>query len=684
MPADTPPELAAWIQLLHGPAGMPDPRGCELRWVVLTVGTDTGPDTVELVTTGWVLPRATDADPAFVIAWNGLLYQAAAVGDAVTLDEAMARTSPELARSVLDRDHEILFGSYLVREGSAREAWGVTTPRLGLAGLLVSPPPTEHEDTCLRRAPSPPCLRLLAADALGRAIGAQARGDDLLAIASVERAAALRDAACALGDETTEHEERWLVGWDQLDALAADLARRAAEPPDRAALDRALAAPEEHVALLVSELDEVSVAQRAWPGGPTYWHDPVAEAVLRAGSSVVLPLLDATDDDRFLRGVGFFRPFAAERHLVRASDLALALALASIERHLAWADVSSCEDLHGHELVACVRAVVTATPTSPVDGWRAILASENRGRWPEAARRLARPPLLPCRVSPRHPRLFSAELPEWRACEAPLTALAEGDRDELRRLLLDRLGRLLAGFVPGGDVPVCELALALVALPGEGAREGLRAMALACTGPRGPCTCLPELTVARVLAGDDGALAEWATWMRTHRPSPDRGAPYFAPAWLYPDRTDVQDAVREVLRDLPLARAAHLPAAPFLGSPALREWILRALASDEPNGEWQFFAGGGVAWGDERWERVGDCSGDRELVPRSLGETTAVRLELLAGDLSSPTRPRGLDRDAAVRATERDRTIERVRGLPWGPAAGPAQLHSEHYDCGLW
>lgn len=682
LPATTPPEVAEWIRLLHGPLDLPDPRGCPLHWVVLTVGTDTGPDVMELVTTAYLLPRTSDAAPPFVIAWNGLMYQAAAVGAELSLEEALARTSFDVARTLIERDDALLSELQLIRDGSAREAYGVTTPTLGMAGLAQpSTSPTDGDRCATGALPRATCIRLLAAAVLGRAIGAQARGDDALALASVRQAVALREAALQLGTAAIEDEDRILVGWETMDELLVDLERRAADPPDADERTRALAAPSDHLDWLIAELDEITVVQRTWPGGGGLWDDPIAEAALAAGPALIPRLLEATSDDRLTRGVTFFRPFAHGRSLVHVSQVAWSLVRDAIDRHLPWTRLESCEDLSGPAAVDCALDALSRTPHTPLEGWLAVLADDSaQERWAEAARRLARAPLLACRRTPVIDRLSTRSLDAWRSCSAPLASLDASRQDALRVQLLRRLGQLLANELRPrpGSASVCNVALALVSLPGEGVVEGLRSMSQTCGGPRGPCDCEVELIVARVMHGDESALPEWAIRLRAlERPRVGGSYPWFAPGWLWPEREDVQAAIREVLARRPLAAVAEGIAGPVLGSPALREWVLRALESDEIVGAWSLHATGGLSFGEESWERSGDCSG-------AVLSTTPMRLgELVAARLGHPPSlpPFAFDPDPEARRASVAVLSQAIHALPWGPTAGPSPLRENEHDC---
>ncbi len=671
LPDDTDPALVEWLHFVHGPGGMPDPRGCELRWVVLTVGTNAGPDTLEVVTTAWVLPRASDDDAAFAIAWNGVMYQAAAVGDEVSLEDALTRTSSALAENAADREHP-RFAGWLVRSGNGRELSTVTMPRVGLGGLVDAP--TADIAPCLDVRP---CAAIAAMEALGVAIGAQARGDDVLALAAIRQAMRLRDAAPIDDDPSYAEDVDRLTGWDVLDPLNADLERRATEPLDLAARDAAIARPLEHRGWLLSELDEIGVAQTSWPGGAGFSSDPIAESVLAIGPDVVLPLLDATEDDRLVRGVSFHRPFFPGRHVHAVCQVAVPLALLAIERHLPWMRTDDCVGRRD-EVVECLRARFAETPTRAADGWLALLASDTPNRWAEAARRLARAPRVRCNDAPSRPPLHSPTLDDWRECTAPVNELDADERDALRSLLLRRVDESLARAAGPDETPSCNLGMALLAVPGPGVIDAMRRMSHACEAQRQTCACETELTVARHLLGDETALPEWSARLRELRPGRSGiRTERLAPGWLFPERVDVQETIRNVLAERP--HSDGIGVGPVLGSPAIREWIVAGLERDEVIGEWVIDSVGCVSatpmYGLPR------CHGEPVTrFPRRRSEAFADELSYLRndaneGETSLAPLPRfDVDPDESRRRASIEAMIDAVQSLPWGPHAGPSAL----------
>jgi hypothetical protein len=660
-PPGTSPELTAWIRFQLGELGMPDPRGCELRWVVLTVGRDGG-GAVEVVTTAYVLPRANETEPAFAIAWNGMLYQAAAVGEPITLDDALAQTTPALAgvRSSV----ESALSKLVRRRGLVfLEAVSVTSPSIGLAALTRGTETSaDYWTRCVEAEISGFCTRILAYASLERAAGGQARGDDTLGLASVSHAVAMRAAAQSL-DVFTEAERPVFDDWETMDDLESDLQRRLRDPLDPVAMAAALASPRDHIDYLASELDET---RYEWRDGVGHRVSPPGDALLQVGLDTIEALLNAASDERMVRG----------GQSLRVSDTAWTLMRLLVARHQPWVSLDACNGSTARG--ACARDLL-AVSRSPVDGWMSVLVDGNaRLRWGEAARRLARPPPVTCGAWTLIPRLTDRETTLWRDCRALDASLGDAARERLRVLLIERLREQLANGRLLDHLHSCDLAMSLLGLGGPGVLEALRDTSHACEGPRGPCECETDLTVARAAMGDETSLPEWAARLRQTGPRIGFATPRFAPGWLWPERADVQDAIREVLAGTPIRQAVVSHVGPVLGSPAVREWILGAMRSDDTIGEWRFHSNGAVGWGHERDECVGSCSGPvASTAPLLLRERVALRFVATDdAERAALTHP-----DPAVREAAVDRMAIAIEQLPWGAAAGPSPLYDWDSDC---
>jgi hypothetical protein len=93
------------------------------------------------------------------------------------------------------------------------------------------------------------------------------------------------------------------------------------------------------------------------------------------------------------------------------------------------------------------------------------------------------------------------------------------------------------------------------------------------------CGLATDLVIARARRGDTSALSEWSTRLVVQRPVPPWLGTRLAPGWLWPERTDVQDAIADIARRWPRPEAFFDDpnADAMLGIPAIREWLTDRL-----------------------------------------------------------------------------------------------------------
>lgn len=541
--------------------GLPDPRGLEYRAVELTVGDVWSGNGSTLKTHAWVLPPGDAGGARFVVAWNGLVYPAVAVGDRADLagDVAAIVAADEKARADYARDnpksdfyrfrhawaegasasHESLLplkAVLLLRAGQTALAEGVW--RAWTAGMRKD---TNDDATHL----ADPYV-MLATDwtwaAFDRAVCAHMRGDDPMAFATAEALVGMRagvygeamrrgliaaDAGMGARDST-------LGFMEPLDVLLADEARRMARPAPPAAPDAGagLAAPppgDGSIAALVDDLELVSARQWGQPGGVSLGEDPIVQALVAKGDAAVEPLLEVLEKDtRLTRSVHFWRDFAHSRSLLSVGEAAY-VALSGILDASFFGAASTGDDLSAHGLEG--RRRVAAEVRAYWQRWRGVSTEERwfrtlgaddlpPQRWLEAAGNIARPTnvtVVPSSMVWSSTLTASTSSPPALRGE-PLRSRTGPSVTELMAARVEQLAAraetmpqatqmalLLRTWDPRASLPAmakqmerCLLAMAAAAAPGDRTRYAGDVAVLA---------------GARAAEGDRAALDEYAAWL---------------------------------------------------------------------------------------------------------------------------------------------------------------------------
>lgn len=344
-------------------AGLADPRGGEYRKIAVTVGSVWGGSST-LETRGWVLPAPPGA-PRFAVAWNGLVYEVARLGEPADLEadvSTLAETEAEARRTQAGSGGKFWrhLSALEERESAAHDrVHALMTPlllRLGEARLAekawkawVGPSEPGQNDRDFH--PRDPYL-LFATEwlwaRLDRALTAHMRGDDPGALGDVR---ALEPAARAVERRARERKVS-LAGLPErrgpfeyvdflepaMSALRRDQERRARGPRRLLPRPGNLRARKSFgpfareyaragvTAALVEQLDRVAARQNGQPGFVALGEDAIVEALAAAPfEAVTAALADALEkDERLTRSVHFHRDFFFHRSILGAHEAALA------------------------------------------------------------------------------------------------------------------------------------------------------------------------------------------------------------------------------------------------------------------------------------------------------------------------------------------------------------------------
>ena len=400
--------------------GLADPRECEYRQVVVTVGSAWGGGGAETPRRGWVLPATGKTDSRFAVLWDGLVYPLVRVGDPADLDLDVAlmvktgQLAPETSARAryrqpkdtnpgrdLDPLSPIEVG-LLLRLGRADLAESVWTALEKLTplnqrnrgGVGSGPPPSSY--TYLTMA------RDLAWSHFERAVIALKRGDDGVVLHDsrvlTRLQAGVEAKAAYLGfirpNDVMNHQARPYIEFlGQLPQLLADAERRAGESPrppipapggpDKAA----------RITALINDLDQIRADQWGQPGGVSLGSAPTVQALIAQGDDAVEPLIAVLrTDHRLTRSFSFHRDFFRSRTLLYVQDAAYA-ALSGILHTTSFAAGSTGDNLSARgdstrqEVADRIEAYWNRYKAFPlVERWYQTLANDqaNPNAWVEA------------------------------------------------------------------------------------------------------------------------------------------------------------------------------------------------------------------------------------------------------------------------------------------------------------
>ena len=420
-PATLPPALISATTALFA-EGLADPRGCEYRQIAVGTGSVWSGDGGVVQTHGWVLPAAAGQKQSFAVCWNGLVYPVISVGRLADLqgdvNAAMTADAQDRAQQAGNSP-----GFPFTRFTSNAEPEADAVSEKSLLPLKVCLLLRLGENTLARRfwdewaAGLPPNVNnnaaavkdpylTLASDwtwsLFDQAVHAHESGDDRLAVLDaraltgiqpqVETEAARRGFARPYGDKSP-----YLDFLSPLPDLLADEERRVREPPRAHPVDPAAPAEKaQRIALLITDLENVSVRQMGQPGGVILSNDAIVQALIGDGEEAVPPLLDAlVNDTRLTRSVSFHRDFFRDRTLIGVPEAAYVALCGILQTSFPDAGDLAGSGIEGRRRVAArVRAYwQNFQGLTPQDRWFRVLADDTLPpeQWAEAAGHIVQP-----------------------------------------------------------------------------------------------------------------------------------------------------------------------------------------------------------------------------------------------------------------------------------------------------
>lgn len=510
-PSDMDAEREAYVRAFFESFGMPDPRGLPLHHVRLRDADITDASGRSYDTLGFVLPERAGQTPRFVIAPNGFVYAAEAIGPSASPDD--------LPRGEGDADALITFAWDLLR-------WRVGVP-VDVEAEECRRGFCERDEEALARARAalPTGLARYGSTLahwvwhrIERGLTAHMRGDDALALHDMQLAdGALTEHASLFVDLPPQTDWReWHS--DIVQPVLADQHRRA-NPPEEASTD---------IASLIDSLEDVAVAQGGWPGGVMLSYAPAVEALIGLGDEVVEPMLRVLQEDtRLTRCVHFLRPWSFHRQPISVSEAAYAVLANVLQvdffQSRSTSDSLSARDPAGrralHERIATFWRHYRRFEGAARD--YAILSNDDElpVRWLDAGARLAAPA---GQSDGEHGSMFGSVLgpdrPVGPSAPAAGAELLGSPEHDLLGLVERRVQASFAGS-EGGDV-VCGLTGSLLELDESAGRDLAERTLRYCEGTA--CWCTPQLFA--ILAESSGMGRRYISWLRHASPSDPRVA----------------------------------------------------------------------------------------------------------------------------------------------------------------
>jgi hypothetical protein len=650
--------------------GLADPRGCEYREIEVVAGSVWG-SAVIMKTRGWVLPANQHVTRRFAVCWNGLGYPVVSVGAAADCRadvDALLRADRETVNKLLaehdareaEREKEAKAkGSQFRRfPPTVRGTRHATAEWHGLshesmvslkAVLLLR---SGHADLAERlweqwhagnepQAGADPYIDLARTwtwSLFDRAVCAHMRGDDKLALASARALQAIQPTVeIEAASRATDQQRRTVAPRGEkpvffgflkpLPALLADQERRAQQPKR----PRSLEAGRENypdnskwIAALVEDLENVAARQQSQPGGVSLRMNAIVNALVMEGDDAVEPLIDCYEKDtRLTRSVQFGRDFGTDRQVIEVKQAA-SEALAGIFNTRAF----------GPD----VRAYWKKFKGVPLEErWYRTLADDtaNPRQWLDAAGKI-----VDYRdTSDPMPADWVSVLKAGPGEKRPLRGerLRDHEAPSVTELLAKRVASI-AGHESGGRNDMqhmsrmqeaCNMALYLAEWDSGGARPTLAEHVRRCQnflagnptvqgwGNERLAMMISQLTIARVRAGDDAALADYATWLRSTNPWTlkiefNSKGDLFEAMWRHPQDAAIRDAAAFLFNDVrspwvPLIQIRKqgnlaeerlnmlaMVETPLVGVAGFREYLLRELSVNSEVGTVKLRGGNSV------------------------------------------------------------------------------------------
>ena len=339
--------------------GLADPRGCDYHAIEIGIGNVWSGDGGVLKTHGWVLPAPAGEKTRFAVAWSGLVYPVVSIGEPADPAEDVKIIAQE-ARAAREAraKHPNMGGAGFNGFGTNNEASSVSPtslhaikvclllrlgrPELAEAVWAAGTDRTRDAGPAAAKANSD-----LTSDGISyvslandfawylfdRAVCADMRGDDALALADARQLTSLQKAVETQAEAMGYDRPRRLVDrgegpapyiefLGQLPELLADHERRAREPK-RPPVPPPGADKQARIAALIADLDQVAARQFSQPGGVSLGASPIVKALVELGDDAVGPLIeDLKHDPRLTRSVHIWRDFHRSRFIMGAHEAA--------------------------------------------------------------------------------------------------------------------------------------------------------------------------------------------------------------------------------------------------------------------------------------------------------------------------------------------------------------------------
>lgn len=551
-------------------AGLPDPRNCHYREIVVGVGSlpvwpppDRTSTNGVVSTRGWVL--TSDGPNRFAICWNGLIYSVLELGAQADLRSEVANmlTSgtvhwgviPE-AKSVSPLSLSGIQGCLLLRLGEAESAgrvWGKhfreTQSRLvphlrstNVVGEFGLPERDPYLDWATEWTWA----------LFDRATFAHIRGDDGLALATTRTLAVIQTTLEVVGDKrglkrppiyayntrTRNHEESpgpFFEFLKPVPELLADHERRllkskrpkVVESPAESNTNRL-----ERIAALIEDLDDARGLY--YTGSSSTWYgDKTVQALLNEGAEAVEPLLNYLEQDNkslarafYFDGDGLRGRLGRGRASRYVQEIAMAILFAnfqttSVDSWATTSEMASAGTNQNRIAAAKMRAYWRTFNDVPLEErWYQALADDNASQdaWRDALANILLPVTSPSPL-PNYPRvssaLFSNSLPPFRG--EPLRARTNPTVTELllkRASALDLLA--ISKWDPQAALPLLrsemQRHLTLWANASQFEPWSLEYNRRGGYGCTDAANSIIALTVERARSADMHALTEYAAW----------------------------------------------------------------------------------------------------------------------------------------------------------------------------
>jgi hypothetical protein len=582
--------------------GLADPRGCEYREIEVVVGASLPALGDAIVKThGWVLPDTKNPAQRFGVCWNGLVYPLATLGRPADLAadvQAAAKAEkqaiggitgwyweqnfeneclchPSESRSVSFESPLPIKACLLLRLGKAEWAeklwthWSADLRGFTLKGWehYIGGDEADDANRSYLKDPYLVLANLWTLSLFDRAVGAHLRGDDHLALFSIERLAAIWQTLKAAAErhgftkaspaKSENSHYRFLLDASRARRLFSDQRRRANDrlqksaPPVQAgdysapekfwpALGRQVdQCPDKshRVALLIRQLEEVAFAQ--WSNEGWLLEHPMVSLLADEGEEAVEPLLICLEnDDRLTRWPGRVSSYPVNVYVFAAAALERILKMHFPDIRLN--DNSQDDGCESREVVARkIRSYWTRFKhLPPAERWYAILADDHAipGQWVRAAHCIVQPSASPIG--------FDYFIGRWALEQRWLRGKQRFHGDVLRDKKNPSVAELMAKRVrdlleppPTDDVrneppcrddfeAACEISACLATWDLTKAVPTWRWLTafyrqwndhMADQGPK-YLEYMAQLILCRADLGDKNALDEYAEWVRTFKP----------------------------------------------------------------------------------------------------------------------------------------------------------------------